>query len=168
MHHILLSFASSGNSFGGGWQYGDGVTVLTISRREARQIAVRAALLDTARPDDVVSMVRGLGMLRVELTTTVAPAADHIAWSRLGQGYRPDETARALSLGLLFERGWMLRPMSDLGLYLAGMRTWADRANARGWMDANAEFAQGILDRINEKSYTIGRIVKGDRRVIYS
>lgn len=120
----------------------------SISRQEARQIAVRAALLDVARPDDVVSMVRGIAMLRVELTTTVAPAADHIAWSRLGQSYRPDDTTRAQGLGLMFERGWMLRPMSDLGLYLAGMHTWADRAGARGWMEANAEFAQGILDRI--------------------
>jgi len=124
------------------------MSVLELTKEEARRIAVRAALLDEARPDDVLSMVRGIAMLRVELTTTVAPAADHIAWSRLGSSYRPTDTTRALSLGLLFERGWMLRPMSDLGLYLAGMRTWADRANARGWMDANADFAQGILDRI--------------------
>ena len=55
---------------------------------------------------------------------------------------------RAQSVGLLFERGWMLRPMSDLGLYLAGMRSWAERTNARGWMDANADFTQAILDRI--------------------
>jgi hypothetical protein len=95
-----------------------------------------------------MSMVRGIAMLRVELTTTVAPAADHIAWSRLGSSYRPDDTVRAQRLGLLFERGWMLRPMADLGLYLAGMRTWADRSNARGWMEANADFARGILDRI--------------------
>jgi uncharacterized protein YcaQ len=122
--------------------------VRSISRREARQIAVRAALLDATRPNDVLSMVRSIAMLRVELTTTVAYAADHVAWSRLGQSYRPEDTNRAQSLGLLFERGWMLRPMSDLGLYLAGMRTWADRAGVRGWMDANAEFAQGILDRI--------------------
>ena len=27
---------------------------------------------------------------------------------------------------------------------------------------------QTILDRVNEKGYTIGRIVKGDRKVIYS
>jgi uncharacterized protein YcaQ len=119
-----------------------------VSHRDARQIAVRAALLDAARPDDVLSMVRDIAMLRVELTTTVAPAADHIAWSRLGSSYRPDDTARAQGLGLLFERGWMLRPMSDLGLYLSGMRTWADRSNARGWMDANADFARGILERI--------------------
>jgi uncharacterized protein YcaQ len=124
------------------------VTVRTISRREARQIAVRAALLDATRPDDVMSMVRALAMLRVELTPTVAPSADHIAWSRLGNSFRPEDTTAAVALGLLFERGWMLRPMSDLGLYLASMRTWADRANARGWMDANADFAQGILDRI--------------------
>jgi uncharacterized protein YcaQ len=124
------------------------VAVHSLSRQEARRIAVRAALLDAARPDDVLSMVRGIAMLRVELTPTVAPSADHIAWSRLGNSYRPDDTARAVSLGLLFERGWMLRPMSDLGLYEAGMHTWADRANARGWMEANADFARGILDRI--------------------
>jgi uncharacterized protein len=124
------------------------MTALELTKEEARRIAVRAALLDDTRPDDVLSMVRGIAMLRVELTTTVAPAADHIAWSRLGSSYRPEDSTRALSLGLLFERGWMLRPMSDLGLYLAGMRTWADRANARGWMDANADFARGILDRI--------------------
>jgi hypothetical protein len=132
----------------GGAEYGDGMTVRTLSRVEARQIAVRAALLDASSPDDVLAMVRGIAMLRVELTPTVAPAADHIAWSRLGNTYRPEDTTAAVSLGLLFERGWMLRPMSDLGLYLAGMRTWADRANARGWMDANADFARGILDRI--------------------
>ena len=27
---------------------------------------------------------------------------------------------------------------------------------------------QSILDRVNEKGYTMGRIVKGDRKVIYS
>ena len=131
-----------------GWRYRDGVTILELTKAEARRIAVRAALLDATLPEDVLGMVHGIAMLRVELTTTVAPAADHIAWSRLGQSYRPEDTSRAQSLGLLFERGWMLRPMSDLGLYLAGMHTWADRANARAWMDANAEFAQGILDRI--------------------
>jgi uncharacterized protein YcaQ len=90
-------------------------------------------------------------MIRVELTNTVVPAADHICWSRLGSSYRPVDTERALGEGLLFERGWMLRPMSDLGLYLAGMRTWADRTNARVWMDANADFARSILDRIADE-----------------
>jgi hypothetical protein len=84
---------------------------------------------DPHDPWDILSLVRGVAMLRVELTPTVAPPADHIAWSRLGKSYRPDDTVRAQSQGRLFERGWMLRPMSDLGLYLAGMRIWADRPN---------------------------------------
>ena len=120
----------------------------TLTREEARQIAVRAALLDAERPNDLVGMVSDLAMLRVELTPTVAPAADHVAWTRLGAEYSPADTARALSSGMLFERGWMLRPMADLSLFLGGMRTWPDRAGARGWMEANEGFVSRILDRI--------------------
>lgn len=93
-------------------------------------------------------MVDDLAMLRVELTPTVAPAADLVAWTRLGAEYSPTDTARALATGMLFERGWMLRPMADLGLFLGGMHTWADRAGARGWMEANEGFIGRILDRI--------------------
>ncbi|HEY4268627.1 MAG TPA: crosslink repair DNA glycosylase YcaQ family protein [Galbitalea sp.] len=120
----------------------------SLTRDEARQIAVRAALLDAERPNDLVGMVADLAMLRVELTPTVAPAADLVAWTRLGAEYTPPDTARALASGQLFERGWMLRPMADLGLFLGGMRTWADRAGARGWMEANEGFVGRILDRI--------------------
>ena len=101
-------------------------------------------------------------MLRVELTTTVAPAADHICWSRLGSSYRPIDTERALGQGLLFGRGWMLRPMSDLGLYLAGMRTWADRTNARRWMDNNSHFDRSILDRIADEGPKTSRDIPDD------
>ena len=132
-------------------EYSCDVAALTVTREKARQIAVRAALLDAHRPENVVGIVHGIAMIRVELTNTVVPAADHICWSRLGSSYRPVDTERALGEGLLFERGWMLRPMSDLGLYLSGMRTWADRTNARGWMDANADFARSILDRIADE-----------------
>ena len=127
------------------------MTAIQLTRQEARRIAVRAALLDADRPDDVVGLVHRIAMIRVELTNIVAPAADHICWSRLGSSYRAVDTERALSQGLLFERGWMLRPMSDLGLYLAGMRTWADRTSTRGWMLDNADFARSILDRIADE-----------------
>ena len=130
-----------------------------LTREQARRIAVRAAGLDASRPDDVVGMVRQTAMLRVELTPTVAPSADHIAFTRLGATYQPHDLTRAISSGLLFERGWMLRPMSDLGLYLAGMRTWLDRASARRWYDANAEFARAILDRIEDEGALTSRDV---------
>jgi uncharacterized protein YcaQ len=105
---------------------------------EARQIAVRAALLEDDRPTALRPMIEQLGMLRVELTTTVCPAADHVAWSRLGDQYTPEQTERALAGGELFE----------LGLYLAGMRSWGARSGGGGWVEANAAFARRILDRI--------------------
>ena len=126
------------------------MSVPELTRQQARRIAVRAAQLDSAdlRDTELVEMIGALGMLRVELTTTVLPSADHIAWSRLGDSYRPTDLTSALSSGRLFERDWMLRPMSDLGLYLASMRTWLDRAGGRDWYDANELFARGILERI--------------------
>jgi uncharacterized protein YcaQ len=119
-----------------------------LSIDEARQIAVRAAGLDAHRPDTVLDLVRQIAMLRVELTPTVTPAADHVAWSRLGSSYTPADTQQAVTDGELFERGWMLRPMSDLPLYRASMRTWATRAQAGGWLASNAAFARSILSRI--------------------
>ena len=147
-HERFLSFDERSID---GAEYRWTMSVITLTKQDTRRIAVRAALLDADRPDDVVELVHGIAMLRVELTNTIAPAADHICWSRLGTSYRPVDTERALSQGLLFERGWMLRPMSDLGLYLAGMRTWSDRTKARGWMDDNADFARNILDRIADE-----------------
>ena len=139
--------------------------MIELTRERARQIAVRAAGLDATRPDDVVAAVTRMAMLRVELTTTVAPSADHILFSRLGPDYRPADLTRAISQGLLFERGWMLRPMSDLGLYLASMKTWADRAGARPWMDDNADFAQGIIDRIADEGALTSRDIPDEAAV---
>lgn len=138
---------------------------MELTRERARQIAVRAAGLNAGFADDVVAAVTRTAMLRVELTTTVAPSADHILFSRLGPLYRPADLTRAISHGLLFERGWMLRPMSDLGLYLASMRTWADRAGARPWMDDNADFAQSILDRIGDEGPLTSRDIPDEAAV---
>ena len=123
---------------------------------------MRAALLDAERPTDLLGMVSELAMLRVELTTTVCPAADHVAWSRLGDGYRPVQAERALASGELFERAWILRPMSELSLYLAGMRTWGERSGAGGWVEANAAFARSILDRIGREGPLTSREIPDD------
>jgi uncharacterized protein YcaQ len=119
-----------------------------LQQREARQIAVRAALLDATPVADLDCVVRQLAMLRVELTSTVVPAADHIAWTRLKNRYWVGDADRALADRELFERDWMLRPMDQLPLYLAGMRTWADRSGSRAWMDSNGRFQRSILERI--------------------
>jgi uncharacterized protein YcaQ len=120
---------------------------------------VRAAQLDVQRPTGLLDMVSELAMLRVELTPTVCPAADHVAWSRLGAGFRPVQTERALASGELFERAWMLRPMSELGLYLAGMRSWGERSGAGGWVEANAALARSIMDRIGSEGPLTSRAI---------
>jgi len=145
------------------------MTAHALGLDEARRIAVRAALLEGAtaaeRPSALLPMIEQLGMLRVELTTTVCPAADHVAWSRLGDAYAPEQTERALADGELFERAWMLRPMSDLGLYLAGMRTWGARSGAGGWMEANAAFARSILERIEAEGPLTSRDIPDEAAV---
>ena len=122
-----------------------------LSRDEARRIAVRAALLDgTAEIDSLDAVVHGLAMVRVELTSIVMPAADHVLFSRLGEAVRPGDAERALASGRVWERTWMLRPLSHLPYFTAGFRTWLDRSGARAWVEANAEFRQSILDRIGD------------------
>ena len=135
---------------------------------EARRIAVRAALLEGAttaeRPTELVAMVDQLAMLRVELTTTVCPAADHVAWSRLGDAYEPQHTEDALADGALFERAWMLRPMQNLGLYLAEMHSWGSERPG-GWFDQNAAFARRILNQIDEEGPLTSRDIPDDATV---
>ncbi|UYN83490.1 MAG: winged helix DNA-binding domain-containing protein [Microcella sp.] len=122
---------------------------LRLSLDEARRIAVRAAQLDyDADAGSIDDVVRSLAMIRVELTTIVMPAADHVLYSRLGDEVRLGDAERALAMGRVWERIWMLRPLSHVGLFTAGMRTWLDRSGARGWVEANAEFRQSILNRI--------------------
>jgi hypothetical protein len=143
------------------------MTAHRLGLDEARRMSVRAALLDAERPTGLVPMIEQLAMLRVELTTTVCPAADHVAWSRLGDAYAPEQTERALAEGELFERAWMLRPMEELGLYLAEMRAWGSGSSAGGWFEANAAFARGILNRIDEEGPLTSREIPDDANVAW-
>lgn len=119
-----------------------------LSRAEARAVAVRAAALGDERPPGFVAMVERLASLRIEGTAVVAPAADHISWSRLGDGYVPGLLDRAVADGRLFEYDWMLRPMSDLPIYLPLMRAPHPYAAARDWLEANRPFRRRVLARI--------------------
>ena len=84
--------------------------VRRLHRDEARQLAVRAQLLDAARPTDLVDLVDRLTLLQVAPTAAIAPSADLVAWSRLGASYsrrsRPGRwrTGRCSSCGPSFAR----------------------------------------------------------------
>src|SRR5216117_3021470 len=92
-----------------------------LTKAEARRIAVRAQLLDVPRPTDLLTVVRRLTFLQIDPTAAIAPSADLVAWSRLGSAYRPEQFKRAHEEDrTVFELDAMVRPMSDLALYLAG------------------------------------------------
>ena len=131
------------------------VVVHELSRRDARRIAVRAQLLDAARPTDLLDTVRHLTMLQLDPIAAVAPSADLVAWSRLGSTYRPADLVAAVESRDLIELDARLRPAEDFALYRAEMAQWPGqerlrdwhRANQR-WLAANDACRRDILDRL--------------------
>ena len=108
---------------------------------------MRAQLLDSPRPTALLDVVQQLTLLQIDPTAAVAPSADLVAWSRLGSTYRPDHLKQAVEHDrTLFEHDALVRPMSDLGLYLAGAADWPSREGTRAWMRNNDPFRRDILD----------------------
>jgi uncharacterized protein YcaQ len=130
-----------------------------LARGEARRIAVRAQLLDADRPRDLLAMVDRLTFLQLDPTAVVAPSADLVAWRRMGKAYDPAQLRQALERDrTLFEhlrsqdsaieqQVAMVRPMADLGLFLADMAAWASGGRRHvEWLDANKAFRRRVLD----------------------
>jgi uncharacterized protein len=134
------------------------VEVRSLGLDEARRIAVRAQLLDAGRPNDLVATVDRLTFLQLDPTAAIAPSADLIAWSRIGNAYEPARLQHSLEHDrALFEHSSqetestpavaMVRPMSDLGLYLAHMASWSvRRPTAARWIKANDAFRRRVLE----------------------
>jgi hypothetical protein len=120
-----------------------------LTREQARRIAVRAQLLDAPRPSDLLSVVQQLTFLQIDPTAAIAPSADLVAWSRLGSSYRPDDLTHALEQDrTLFEHNALIRPMGDVGLYLAGADEWPPYERTRKWLSDNDSFRRDILERL--------------------
>jgi uncharacterized protein YcaQ len=120
---------------------------MELSLDDARRIAVRAQLLDSPRPDDLLEVVRQLTFVQLEPTAYVAPTADLVLWSRLGSSYRPEHLTRELEVdNSLFELNLFARPMEDLALYRAQMEGPPMYEQTRIWLDDNDEFRQDVLD----------------------
>jgi len=117
-----------------------------LTKKQARRIAVRAQLLDAPRPADLLAVVRRLTLLQVDPTAAVAPNADLVAWSRLGSTYRPEQLRQALEVDrTLFEFNALIRPTSDLGLYLAGAAGRRGHESTHAWLRDNDRFRRDIL-----------------------
>jgi uncharacterized protein YcaQ len=118
-----------------------------LTKAQARRIAVRAQLLDAPRPTELLTVVQQLTLLQIDPTAAIAPSADLVAWSRLGPAYQPAHLQQALEQDrTLFEHNALVRPMSDLGLYLAGAADWPSYERTRAWLRENDRFRGDILD----------------------
>jgi uncharacterized protein len=116
---------------------------------------VRAQLLDSPRPTDLIDVVRHLTLLQIEPTAAIAPSADLVMWSRLGSSFEPADLEDALASQRLLELRGMVRPSEDLALYRAEMADWPGRGDLaewrednRDWVEANDDCRRDILDRL--------------------
>ncbi|MQA02529.1 MAG: winged helix-turn-helix domain-containing protein [Streptosporangiales bacterium] len=132
------------------------MTVHTLSRTEARRIAVHAQLLTKQRPTALFDVVHHLTLLQLDPTAAIAPNAHLVAWSRLGASYSPDELDAALAHRALLELHAMIRPSLDLALYRAEMAEWPGRGELsdwqlrhRDWVRANDACRRDIVSRLD-------------------
>jgi uncharacterized protein YcaQ len=155
------------------------VTVRRLTRQQARRIAVRAQLLEADRPPDLLRVVDRLTFLQLDPTAAVAPSADLVAWARLGSAYQPSLLQQALEKDrTLFEHRYlepetvpmgvvaMVRPMADLGLYLAEMADWSSGHPSRvAWVTANDGFRRRVLDLLGSSGPLASRDIPDTAQV---
>jgi uncharacterized protein YcaQ len=128
----------------------------TLTRHDARRIAVRAQLLTAERPTHLLDTVRRLTTLQLDPVSAVAPAADLVLWTRLGSAYRPEDLQAALRDRRIIELSAFLYPAEDMALYRAEMAAWPGGAGGprhtrgRDWVAANDRARRDILARLRD------------------
>jgi uncharacterized protein YcaQ len=139
---------------------------IRLSLAEARRIAVRAQMLDAPRPTDLLAVVQQLTLLQIDPTAVIAPSADLVAWSRLGSSYQPAHLQQALERDrTLFEHSAMIRPMGDLGLYLAEMQTFPSYEKQRTWLRKNDRFRRDVIKLLRTSGPLLSRDVPDTSQV---
>jgi len=145
------------------------MTVHRLTKAHARRIAVRAQRLDAQRPTDLLELVGHLTFLQLDPTAAIAPSADLVAWTRLGDAYRPEHLTQALEHDrTLYEVRAYVRPTADLPLQLAAMAAWPfpreDRRHvavpgpgAHRWLEANDAFRKDVLDLLRSSGPLMSR-----------
>jgi uncharacterized protein YcaQ len=129
-----------------------------LTKPQARRIAVRAQLLDAPRPNDLLTVVQRLTLLQLDPTAAIAPSADLVAWSRLGSAYRPADLKTALEEeGTLFELDALVRPIGDLGLYLAGAAEFPSYEHSSAWLRDNESFRRDVLELLERSGPLVSR-----------
>ena len=136
------------------------MAVHRLTRAQARRIMVRAQRLDAPRPTGLLDVVRELTLLQIDPTAAIAPSADLVMWSRLGSSYQPAQLQHALEHDrLLVEHNALIRPMDDIGLYLAGASEFPTYERSRAWFHDNDSFRRDVLDLLGRNGPLASRDV---------
>jgi uncharacterized protein YcaQ len=137
----------------------------SLTRAQARRIALRATMLDAERPTDLMTVVERLTALPVEPTKAIAPSYDLVSWSRLGAAYEPGDLDDLLAGRELYEDADGIRPMADLRLHLADMAAFPSYDEVRDWLEANELFRNEVLDVLDADGPLPSRQVKATAQV---
>ena len=128
-----------------------------LTKEQARRIAVRAQLLDGSATD-VLSTVRRLGFLQIDVVSTVAPPQHLVLFSRLGPGYDRSELDRLLWQDRqLFEWNAFVYALDDLPLVRARMRNWrrSRRYKSERWvhefLTTNRAFRRYVMRELERR-----------------
>jgi uncharacterized protein YcaQ len=147
------------------------VAVHQLIKAEARRIAVRAQLLDARRPTDLLEVVSHLTFLQLDPTAAIAPSADLVAWTRLGNSYRQEQLTEGLERDrTVYEVRAIIRPTADLRLHKAQMAAWpfADEEKRRWpppgprahrWLAENDAFRKDVLGLLRKSGPLMSRDV---------
>lgn len=131
--------------------------MIRLPRERARQIAVRAQLLDVPSTD-LLPVVERLTHLQVDPTNAVAPSVDLVLWSRMGDAYWPGAADDALTDRMMFQLIGTLRPMSHLALYLEEMASWPpEPGRGQRWLEANDAFRRDVLRLLEREGPLLSR-----------
>ncbi len=147
---------------------------MIVSAEEARRIAVRAQLLDGSATD-VLSTVRRLGFLQIDVVAPVAVPQHLVLFSRLGPGYDRAELDRLLwEEHALFEWNAFIHPIEDLPLVRAQMRHerrsthYAHQRWRKQFLAENRAFKRYVLRELEERGPLLSRELEdravGERR----
>ena len=139
-----------------------------LDRQQARQIALRAQLLDAQRPQSLVSTVDQLTLVQIDPTTAITRSADLVAWSRLGAAYDRSDLVFALETERsLIEHVTFIRTMDDIGIHLSVADEWLHR-NTVEWVAANTRLRERLLARLREEGPVSATDLPNDPEVPYT
>ncbi len=145
---------------------------LTLTRDEARRVAVMAQLLDADRPKDLYDTVRRLGRVQMDPTAVVARTEHLVLYSRLG-AFSLDELENLMwKERKLFEYWAFIVPTADLPLYKHTMDRIRLGTSPRNyylprWMNENAAFRSRVLRELARRGPLKSRDIADESSISY-